>query len=215
MFKQLVVTLVVFAFAREARAECVSMGLCMNFTYANTVFLADVMDVQGPDVTFNVLEGFKNVRRGLKTYRIAQSLESPQFKGGDRVLAYLWRRSDGSLETSVCHTRRVETHDSEISAVRHLARRDAGATVSGGLWRPDGDWNRRPDARITLRPVSGQGPTLVTTSLGWGFKFDWVSPGLYVVAFEGDERYLPQRRLIRIGDGQKCFSGAGFRIQER
>ena len=210
--------------AAGARADCVGFSLCSMFEYSQAAFLAHVVEVRAAipnvpgepalDVTFDVIEGFKNVRPGRRTFRIAQSSESPRFTRGERRLVYLQRGRNG-LWSGGCSSRLVTTDDFEIATLRHFARGDAGATVSGGMTPADANWYRRPpDARITLRPVSGQGPTLSTTTHGWSFQFEWVPPGLYVVTLQDDESKR-QQQLIRIGHAQRCANTPAFMVRER
>lgn len=221
MLRLLLAVVLVVAIAREARADCVGVDICTYFDYAASVFLADVIEVNGTDVTFDVLEGFKNARRGRRTLRVfTRNYEDDhRFRAGERLLVFLSRGQDGKLAVSGCGlsgTHAVTLDDPQIPVLRHFARGEAGAIVSGGLWPSDNNWYRRPYARLTLRSVSGLGPTFATTTgEGWGFVFPWVGPGLYVVALDGNARHGPQRHLIRVGTGQKCLTAPGFRIQER
>jgi hypothetical protein len=216
--RALLTAILIIAIVREARADCVGLDLCKRFDYASTVFLADVIDVKGGTVTFDVLEGFKHARRGRTTLpMVIKSWEDDRrFKVGERLLVYLGRTPEGGYWAGGCAgTRPLEADDSEPVVLRHFARGDVGARVSGGLWPADSNWYRRPDARVTIRPVSGHGATLTTTSNGWSFEFAWVRPGLHVMALEGNRRYGPQRHLVRVGYGDRCVGAPGFRIRER
>ena len=200
--------------AATAHAECmVSGNLCTAFEAAEMVFLADVRELTSAGIVFDVREAFKNARPGLVTLSFVQSIVEHQFRQGERVLVFA-RRNQKELLSSLCgRTRVVAENDPDVLTLRHLAHRDPGGMVDGGMSRFDFRWTRYPGLRVTLRPLSGSGRAQSTvTDRGGYYRFDWVPPGTYAVILDGPPGVRSQQRMIYVGVQQKCLSVRAFII---
>jgi len=222
--KSFLLVVAVLTFANNASAECVAAPICSGFDFAMTVFLADVRDVvfvpeRGPsgnifiDIAFDVREAFSNSRPGPTTLRIAYSSEQHSFRQGERVLVFASRNQDGAWGLDCSRTRPTNDDDPELPTLRHLSRGDAGGAVVGGLTQSRSGWNTFPGVRITLRPVSGKGARVSTTTGPAGiYRFDWVSPGEYLVVLEQQGELKRQQRRVRVAPAQKCLEVPTFII---
>lgn len=215
-----------FLVMESAHAECVGFDVCTRFKHSGSVFVADVRDIARVktaggwfnDLTFDVLEPFKNVKRGVTTLRMPPSVEGHNFRAGERVFVLTTRNKDGSWSNGCTGTRAVHEDDPDVRMARVLARGEDGASIGGRLVSVDNGrviWTREhPDVRVTLRRTSGA-TSVVSTNRQGVFLFDWVRPGDYYVSVENQRGYPRLRQRVVVGPGQNCRSLPLFTIPVR
>ena len=222
----LLTVLGLFLVMESAHAECVGFDICTRFKHSGSVFVADVRDIARVktvagwfnDVTFDVVEPLKNMKRGVSTLRMRLSVEGHDFREGERVVVLTTRDTDGSWSNFCTGTRAIREDDPDLRIARVLARGEDGASIGGRLVSVDNGrliWTREhPDVRVTLRRTSGA-TSVVSTNRQGVFLFDWVRPGDYYVSVENQRGYPRLRQRVVVGTGQSCLSLPLFEIPVR
>ena len=130
-----------FLVMESAHAECVGFDICTRFKHSGSVFVGDVRDSTRiktaagwfNDVTFDVLEPLKNMKRGVSTLRMRLSVEGHDFREGERVFVLTTRDTDGSWSNFCTGTRAIREDDPDVRIARVLARGEDGASIGGRL----------------------------------------------------------------------------------